>query len=934
MPRPSEDQLDRALALIALGSSRYRYFFDTLKDPDWIAPLHARGFFTQPSRPHRSGDTISFPFWPESAFLVRMADHAATQAEILDIALAVDTENTRIHENLAEIALKLPATMSALFLPRVSAWIESPYKAFSLGKRLASLVEHLAAGGEQAAAFALARTLLRVVPRERSPESDSEFLLPEAVPVMGQFSYRQGLASIRKALIPSGGLAAFELLLELLVSSLKITAREDDTPFNDHSNVWYPSLDSSGDDDDARELLLEAVRDAAEQLVAQDGSRLRRVVQCLEDARWMAARRVALHILRKYPTDSDLVTARLLSATEPGLQREYDLLAKAQFSSLTPDAKAERLKSVGPPSIASIKKTHQLWFGQELSDTEASALAERLLRDELAPLADGLPPDWRARYQELVAKHGPARSAGETLPVSFGQFGFESPRTIEDMRTSTVAEIREYALAWQPQGGLLHASREGLSSVLARRIAEQPQDFALAAESFVSLDPTYVRSMFDGLWTATRDGKTFDWLPVLSAALKVLEQPREIVGRVGGHLSGQDPDWGWCRTSIARLVEAGLSDRPNVIPIELVGDVGKVLTRLTSDPVPTVADEAEALKSEDADPHALAINTTRGEAMGAVFDCMRWIRRAKPAATLEDMPEVAAILDRHLNVEDEPSRAVRAMYGVHLPTLYHVDERWAASNIERILPSDPEQRALRAAAWRTYLTVCPPYTFMYTSLRSYYDDAVSDLAPTRPTSRREAEAEERLVEHLCVFYARGLIGLEDEGLLMRVLAGSRADLQAHAIRFIGHSLDETEQVPTEVLNRFKALWTAYVGQDSSRAIQAFGWWVTSAAFEDEWSLDNLLAVLHNTKEVDPLYGVLERLRELVGAHPLKSTMCLQGILEGSREDALFGLGDLIRDVLAGAIDSQDAQARQLSTTLVHRMGHLGFVGFRDLLKES
>ena len=64
--------------------------------------------------------------------------------------------------------------LSARFLPRVSAWIESPYKAFSLGKRLASLVEHLAMGGEQPAAFALARILLRVVPRERSPESDSD----------------------------------------------------------------------------------------------------------------------------------------------------------------------------------------------------------------------------------------------------------------------------------------------------------------------------------------------------------------------------------------------------------------------------------------------------------------------------------------------------------------------------------------------------------------------------------------------------------------------------------------------------------------------------------------------------------------------------------------------------------------------------------------
>src|SRR5262245_46187479 len=112
---PTPEQVNRAVALLG-HAEQYRYFFDRLKNPVWLAPLQERGFFRRPPPPTRDDakGTISFQPWPESRYLARMASIAEAQAKVAEISLGVpDTDNVRVHEDLADIAVALPPATAA-----------------------------------------------------------------------------------------------------------------------------------------------------------------------------------------------------------------------------------------------------------------------------------------------------------------------------------------------------------------------------------------------------------------------------------------------------------------------------------------------------------------------------------------------------------------------------------------------------------------------------------------------------------------------------------------------------------------------------------------------------------------------------------------------------------------------------------------------------
>src|SRR5213593_2211477 len=111
---PTPDQVSRAVAQLG-HAEHYRYFFDRLENPRWLELLAEKGFFKKPPAPRKddSKGTVGFPPWPESRYLARMAKLGEAQEVVLSIALEIpDTENVRVHEDLAEVALALRADMA------------------------------------------------------------------------------------------------------------------------------------------------------------------------------------------------------------------------------------------------------------------------------------------------------------------------------------------------------------------------------------------------------------------------------------------------------------------------------------------------------------------------------------------------------------------------------------------------------------------------------------------------------------------------------------------------------------------------------------------------------------------------------------------------------------------------------------------------------
>jgi hypothetical protein len=843
----------------------------------------------------------------------------------------------------------MPPNAGARLARRVLEEVSGPYP--PLPEKLATLTIHLAKGGEQRDALRLARYLLEPLKSKKPPLTidgrDDLPVSPDVEARISEFEYQEIVQDFYPVLTQHVGLPAFLLICDLLEEAIKISRDERQEPPFDYSSIWRPAVEdhSQNISTDLENMLVSGVRRTAEELVSADRRQLMHIVGLLEGRPWHIFQRIGLHLLRVFSgTDEarDAIAARLASRElfdASWARHEYVLLESKAFASLPPDGQARILQWIEQgPDLAAFKRSHEEWTGKAVSDSEVEMYRKAWQRDRLAPIRDGLPPEWSHLYAVLVAEAGePEHPEFSSYSTTFS--GPTSPRSIEEISSLSVAALVEFLQEWRPPREHFGPTPEGLGRNLAGVVKARPEQFASEAETFRGLDPTYVRAVFHGLAEATGEKRSFDWARVLSLAAWVLEQPIGDRDR-GARGLDRDPGWSWSRKAIAALLTAGF--REDAIPFDGRTHAWAILEPLTEDPDPSPEEDA----SDGMDPATLSINTTRGEAMHAVIQYGLWVHRHLKAqgrdellrSGFESMPEVRDVLEQRLQADVEPTRAIRAVYGQWFPWLTLLDAEWARTHAAQIFSEPRISESLWRAAWGTYVVFCAPYTSVLEILKDQYRTAIERLGlePHERDSLRDPER--RLAEHLMVYYWRGQLALDDQ-LLVRFWEKASPKVAAHAISYIGRSLREDKGVPDErIMERFKALWEsriAVVAAAGDRAPEAaaFGWWFVSGKFDEVWATTNLVRALDLAKKVEFASRVVERVAEISAALPRQAVDALWVLVEESEPWEIHAWRESIRAVTSVALRSGDETIRRRAEELIHRLGQRGYFDFRDLLQR-
>jgi hypothetical protein len=940
----------------------FAYFFDKLQNPAWLPVLRKEGFFSQPPPPERDEEagTIGFPPWPESRYLARMAAVEGAQDLILEITLEIpETENVRVYEDLADVALALPPRLAAELAGKARTGLESPHQIL-LAEKLGALVAHLAKGGQAVEALGLAEVLLEVRPDDRktpSTDEEGEFVgLPEARARFDSSQYRRILEKHVPALVSGTGLDALKLLARLLEESLRLSSRKgEEAKPDDYSAIWRPAIEDRSERHTrgVKDALVSGVRDAAERIVTDDPSRLPALVEVLEGHGWLVFKRIAFHLLLAHRADAqELIRTRLTNrklfdeSERRELRREYRRLARAHFGQLPKEDQDTILGWIAAgPNLDELEARIEQWEGRPATPEDVTREANRWRLEHLGPIAGTLPEAWRPRYEALVAELGEPDQTDRSV-VQTGWVGPTSPRSEDELRGMPVDEIIEFLSSWVPPGGFMGPSREGVGRALTAVVAADPERFASEASRFRALHPTYVRSVLEGFTQALGAQRAFAWAPVLGVCRWVVNEPREFPG--GGtdkaRHHDEDRDWSWTRKTIARMVSSACEKKEGGLSIELRGQVWEIVQSLTEDPEPTPEYEAQ-YGGTNMDPPTLSINTVRGEAMEGVVQYALWVRRhlvegaggeERAKRGFAEMPEVREVLDRHLDPSVDFSPAIRSVYGKFLPWLTLLDREWVMANLARIFPEHPAHAALRDAAWETYIVFSQPYNDTFAVLCEEYERAVERLGTRGASAHRTGDPEEHLAEHLIVFYWRGRTGLDDPPLT-RFYAIAEERLRRHVIEFIGRSLGNTEsELEEEVRPLLHQFWTrrCEAAQQSGAygELVPFGWWFSSGKLDEGWAIEQLLAVLRVTKRVEPDFLVLERFEELVRRRPQQVMECLRHMVEGSRESwEVLGWREHLEKILRSALQGPDEKARKTAVELINLLVARGHMGFRDLI---
>jgi len=952
-----QETIDRAISEIGKGYAQYQYFFERLNSPAWLDALFLAGFFKKPPLPIRNGQYISFPLWPESLYLVRMAGIPEAQETVLKIALAIPaSENSRVHDDLAEIALSLQPVLAAKLVPQICASIQYPVKLL-LPDKLGNLLVHLAEGGQGGPAITLAGAALALFPDPRTAEKRGEdsILSPEPQALFGDWYYARILDKAVPALAKTAGLDAVRLFCGLLNDAIDLSRKTpEEGDEEDFLYIKYPAVEQGANSDDIPSLLLCATRDAAQLVIAGDLTQFSAVMALLEERKWISFRRLALHLTRIFPEQGQAEAERFLADPEilrsGSLRHEAILLLKGAFPKLTEGTQQRILSWMEAGPTQETVRDRLEWVGSEVTEEKIRDCSNRERRDRLSILEGQLPEPYRTTYEQLKSQMGVPNPADRVSSAQFGAISAQSPKTQEELEQMPVRDVLAFLQSWVPGHDIFSPTAEGLGTNLAAVVSQRPAEFAAVALKFKLLDPTYVRSFLGGLNSALRQGVKWDWQSVLELARWVVGQQREIVGRRGG-LMDADPDWGWTRDSVIDLLSTGfefVKDKPpdHRLPYVHRTAVWDVLRPLTDDPNPTTMDEL----GEKFDPSFLSINSTRGRALDAVVDYAWWVRlctdvERKEAgllpATFEAMPEVRQVLEDHLDVANEPTLTIRSIYGRHLTSLASLDWNWLRTNVDRILPPDQADPPRFNAAWESFIGFNRPNTILLTVLMPAYRWAIGQIADGSPRRGGGVSPNDRLAEHLMVYYWLGTLSTDGEDRLLDDFYGVAPDgLRGHTTWFIGTSIANWDDgAPPEVFERLRKLFERrlQVAQGSAtpgafvKELSGFGYWFTSGKFEECWSLETLLASLRLTKKTESEMDVVKLLAKRCPQYPVECVTCLRLMVEGDTDRwLLLGVEEDAKKVLRTAISSNNAEAALSASRLREHLIARGNFGFTNL----
>lgn len=947
---PKEEAVARAVEEIGKGYAQYQYFFANLNSPAWLEPLHRRGFFQKPRDPDREGDYVKLAIWPESKYLVRMAKIPEAQAKVLEITLGIPySENSRVHDDVADIALALPPALAAKLVPQICRYTESPIKLL-LYEKVADLIVHLARGGQAGAALELAGAALALDPDPRTgKDGEKKRVTAEPRARFRDWYYVRIIHKALPALVDTAGPDAVSLFGGLLNDAARLSFAEEPDEDEDYFYVRQPAIELGCGRDDIPSFLLCATRDAAAQVVSRDPASFVPVLKLLQRHKWISFRRLELHISRAFLEQGIATAEKFFSDPKildhRSLRHEAILLLRDSFPRPSPETQQGILAWMDAgPSDESIQQFLE-FANQPVTKEEIARVKSIRRRNRFAILEGQLPAPYQQTYEALVAELGPADQP-DRLPIrTFSQIGAKSPKSSTELAAMTTNDVIEFLASWKPGGDIFAPTADGLGGALTSTVVQRPVEFIAIADRFKTLDPTYVRSFFAGLSSALKNGAQLNWKPVLELAAWVTALPRRIEGRKGGGLLVADPDWGWTRDSIIDLLKAGFEGGEGRLPYEHRELVWGALVPLTDDPFPSMEDE----RGEKFDPSFLSINCTRGRAMYAVMDYARWVRDCanackrpeEPPVTLNVVPEVRELLERHLDIRQEPRLTIRSVYGIEVSSLANLDLEWFRANVERIFPLGPDESAYFNAAWESFVVYNQPHAALLREMIPGYRKAIADLGAAR-MMHSPGSPDDGLADHLMAYYWWGQLKFDSEDHLLEDFYKRASDpLRAHVMWFVGRSATGwNDDAPTETFERLRSLMDSRLKAaeeaasptDFMKELAGFGWLFTSEKFDEAWSIQTLLRVLQLTKKIDDGMDVIKRLADLSPKHPKECMACFALMVEGDREGwVIVGVEADTHRAVKAALDSGKPEAVNAAKRLAELLIGRGNYGFRELL---
>jgi hypothetical protein len=121
--------------------------------------------------------------------------------------------------------------------------------------------------------------------------------------------------------------------------------------------------------------------------------------------------------------------------------------------------------------------------------------------------------------------------------------------------------------------------------------------------------------------------------------------------------------------------------------------------------------------------------------------------------------------------------------------------------------------------------------------------------------------------------------------------------------------------------------------EENHELSSFAWWFLKDTFPSEWRLQQLMNTQQEEIELHLDGRVLEEMIRLSEGHLPMVLDCLVAIVHNPANDTWGIYDDHVKEILTRALKSSDSALHDKAVDLVHFIGSLGHLDFRELLQE-
>jgi hypothetical protein len=545
------------------------------------------------------------------------------------------------------------------------------------------------------------------------------------------------------------GAAAVDMLARRLTDY--IGSAEDDK----YSYIWRSAIEDHEQDahkEDARAVLVDAVRDAALGATSTSSPAALSIVKSLLKSPYPTLTRVGIYVCGEHY--GTVGAAFWESATGswflevPYWHELYWFINKA-FSRFSV---AQRAQFLG--FVEQLK-------GDWSDESRQVEWDETHRRDLLHPALGLGDSEVDEKYQKLVERWGPVRDHPDFHTYSTGGWvGDRSPVASDALLCMSDEELVALLKGFVPDDRSWDgATYRGLASSISAAVRASEDGFAGRIGLFVDLARPFQHGLLRGLKERWSDDKReINWPASLSLVQAIVSAPAFRADLSADQAEGGEPSVHWVVRDIADLLK-GATGTERHLPSELHKSCLQVL-RLVLDATPTVAGE-----SSDAVSHA--INTPRGRALESFIHLALAMRRKEVSANQssgETWLAVGPMFDTELATSESGRNAdFAAMAGMYCANFHYLSAEWTETNFHRLFSSTSE------AAWR-----CAAQGFAYQ--RQLYDWLFKCLVKGGHLRRMvyseglPDQVAERALQVLGLAYLEGMENLDGSGLLSELVS--------------------------------------------------------------------------------------------------------------------------------------------------------------------